>query len=114
MFISDSSTGRKEIVMFFWLYAVIELLAIFLDSGIIPTANSSYPVCFNPYKLVLAVLMNCYSGSPRRTQAWWRLLILASLSTDLLGSSLRRTAHHCRYGYVVSPETFDLSERLSS
>lgn len=37
-------TGRKEIVMFFWLYAVIELLAIFLDSGIIPTANVSYPV----------------------------------------------------------------------
>ena len=31
--------------MFFWLYATIELLAIFLDSGIIPTANSSYPVC---------------------------------------------------------------------
>jgi len=30
--------------MFFWLYAIIELLAIFLDSGIIPTANSSYPV----------------------------------------------------------------------
>lgn len=30
--------------MFFWLYALIELLAIFLDSGIIPTANVSYPV----------------------------------------------------------------------
>ena len=30
--------------MFFWLYAIIELLAIFLDSGIIPTANASYPV----------------------------------------------------------------------
>jgi hypothetical protein len=30
--------------MFFWLYAVIELLAIFMDSGIIPTANVSYPV----------------------------------------------------------------------
>jgi len=36
--------GRKEIVMFFILYAVIELLAIFLDSNIIPTANASYPV----------------------------------------------------------------------
>ena len=36
--------GRKEIVMFFWLYAIIELLAVFLDSGIIPTANVSYPV----------------------------------------------------------------------
>lgn len=38
--------------MFFWLYAIIELLAIFLDSGIIPTANVSYPV------------------SPRRNYAW--------------------------------------------
>lgn len=30
--------------MFFYLYAIIELLAIFLDSNIIPTANVSYPV----------------------------------------------------------------------
>ncbi len=30
--------------MFFYLYMVIELLAIFLDSAIIPTANGSYPV----------------------------------------------------------------------
>ena len=37
-------TGRKEIVMFFWLYAVIELLAIFLDSVIILPANVIYPV----------------------------------------------------------------------
>jgi len=29
--------------MFFYLYAFIELLAIFLDSGIIPTASSVYP-----------------------------------------------------------------------
>ena len=43
-----TAVGRKEIVMFFWLYAVIELLAIFLDSGIIPTANVSYPVCYYP------------------------------------------------------------------
>jgi hypothetical protein len=31
--------------MFFYLYAIIELLAIFLDSGIIPTASGVYPVC---------------------------------------------------------------------
>lgn len=37
-------SGRKEIVMFFYLYAIIELLAFFLDSNIIPTANTSYPV----------------------------------------------------------------------
>ena len=30
--------------MFFWMYAVIELLAMFLDSGIIPTSNVVYPV----------------------------------------------------------------------
>jgi hypothetical protein len=30
--------------MFFYLFAIIELLAIFLDSNIIPTANASYPV----------------------------------------------------------------------
>jgi hypothetical protein len=34
--------GRKEIVTFFWLYALIELLAIFLDSGVIPTSNVVY------------------------------------------------------------------------
>ena len=28
----------------FWMYMVIELLAMFLYSGIIPTANTSYPV----------------------------------------------------------------------
>ncbi|KAK7688016.1 Chitin synthase, class 7 [Cerrena zonata] len=38
-----TAVGRKEIIMFFYLYALIELLAIFLDSGIIPTANVSYP-----------------------------------------------------------------------
>ena len=40
-----SEPGRKEILMFFYLYAIIELLGIFLDSGIIPTANVSYAVC---------------------------------------------------------------------
>jgi len=40
----DPALGRKEIVMFFYLYAIIELLAFFLDSNIIPTANASYPV----------------------------------------------------------------------
>jgi hypothetical protein len=39
-----TAVGRKEIVLFFYIYMVIELLAIFLDSGIIPTANSVYPV----------------------------------------------------------------------
>ncbi|KAJ6480115.1 chitin synthase III catalytic subunit-domain-containing protein [Mycena vulgaris] len=37
-----TAVGRKEIVTFFWLYALIELLAIFLDSGVIPTSNVVY------------------------------------------------------------------------
>ncbi len=44
MFFIWFGLGRKEIVMFFYLYAIIELIAFFLDSNIIPTANSSYPV----------------------------------------------------------------------
>ncbi|KAG1797914.1 chitin synthase III catalytic subunit-domain-containing protein [Suillus variegatus] len=38
-----TAVGRKEIAMFFWMYVVIELLAMFLDSGIIPTSDVSYP-----------------------------------------------------------------------
>lgn len=38
-----TAVGRKEIVMFFWMYALIELIAMFLDSGIIPTGNLTYP-----------------------------------------------------------------------
>ena len=41
-----TAVGRKEIVMFFYLYAVISLLAMFLDSGVIPTDSVTYPVCF--------------------------------------------------------------------
>ncbi|KAK0440722.1 chitin synthase export chaperone [Armillaria borealis] len=37
-----TAVGRKEIVLFFWMYAVIQLLGIFLDSGIIPTSNTVY------------------------------------------------------------------------
>lgn len=39
-----TAVGRKEIVMFFWMYMAIELLAIFLDSGIIPTSSGAYQV----------------------------------------------------------------------
>lgn len=38
-----TAVGRKEIVTFFYMYALIELLAIFLDSGIIPTNSNVYP-----------------------------------------------------------------------
>jgi Chitin synthase export chaperone len=39
-----TAVGRKEIVLFFYLYAVSEALAIFLDSAIIPTYSGAYPV----------------------------------------------------------------------
>jgi len=38
-----TAVGRKEIVLFFYMFAFIELLAMFLDSGIIPTASAPYP-----------------------------------------------------------------------
>jgi hypothetical protein len=54
-----TAVGRKEIVMFFWLYAVIELLALFLDSGIIPTANVSYPWFAAVYTGLVAAAYCC-------------------------------------------------------
>lgn len=54
-----TAVGRKEIVLFFWLYAVIELLAIFLDSGIIPTANPSYPYFAAVYAGLVAATYCC-------------------------------------------------------
>lgn len=39
-----TAVGRKEIVMFFYLYFLVSLLSIFLDSAIIPTSSSVYPV----------------------------------------------------------------------
>ncbi|TFK60338.1 hypothetical protein BDN72DRAFT_534481 [Pluteus cervinus] len=54
-----TAVGRKEIVMFFWMYAVIELLAIFLDSGIIPTANVSYPWFAAVYTGLVAATYCC-------------------------------------------------------
>lgn len=40
----EAYTGRKEIVLFFYMYAFIEVLAFFMDSGVIPSAHVSYPV----------------------------------------------------------------------
>lgn len=39
-----TAVGRKEIMLFFYMYMWVELFAIFLDSSIIPTANKVYPV----------------------------------------------------------------------
>ncbi|KDQ49590.1 hypothetical protein JAAARDRAFT_42761 [Jaapia argillacea MUCL 33604] len=54
-----TAVGRKEIVMFFYLYIVIELLAIFLDSNIIPTANAAYPWFAAVYTGLVAALYCC-------------------------------------------------------
>ncbi|KAF9017543.1 chitin synthase export chaperone [Hymenopellis radicata] len=37
-----TAVGRKEILMFFWLYALIQFLGMFLDSGIIKTSTAAY------------------------------------------------------------------------
>lgn len=51
----DCSSGRKEIIMFFYMYAIVELLAIFLDSGIIPTSSPTYPVSPSETRIKLGV-----------------------------------------------------------
>ncbi|KAF9814814.1 hypothetical protein IEO21_04922 [Rhodonia placenta] len=62
-----TAVGRKEILMFFYLYAIIELLALFLDSGVIPTANVSYPYFAAAYTgfvaaAYVALLINGFVG----------------------------------------------------
>jgi len=54
-----TAVGRKEIVTFFYMYALIELLAIFLDSGIIPTASSVYPWFTAVYVGLVAAVYCC-------------------------------------------------------
>ena len=39
-----TAVGRKEILIFFYMYFGEEILAIFLDSAIIPTSSPVYPV----------------------------------------------------------------------
>ncbi|KAG8837729.1 Chitin synthase, class 7 [Serendipita sp. 400] len=54
-----TAVGRKEIVTFFYLYAIIEALAIFLDSGIIPTSNQVYPWFAAAYTGLVAAEYTC-------------------------------------------------------
>ena len=54
-------SGRKEIVMFFYLYAIIELLAFLLDSNLIPTASVTYPV--NIWNISPFFLTDCFRGA---------------------------------------------------
>lgn len=39
-----TAVGRKEILVFFYMYFLEELLAIFLDSAIIPPSSDVYAV----------------------------------------------------------------------
>lgn len=62
-----TAVGRKEIVMFFWMYALIELLAMLLDSGLIPTSNVAYTVSpaillFNQTLILLQWFAAVYTG----------------------------------------------------
>ncbi|KAF5326143.1 hypothetical protein D9611_000834 [Ephemerocybe angulata] len=45
--------------MFFWMYLVIELLAMFLDSGIIPMSNPAYPWFAAIYTGLVAATYTC-------------------------------------------------------
>jgi len=54
-----TAVGRKEIVTFFWLYALISLLAMFLDSGIIPTSNAAYTWFAAAYTGIVAAAYCC-------------------------------------------------------
>lgn len=47
-----TAVGRKEIILFFYLYFGVELLSIFLDSSIIPSASPVYPVRSSLYTFV--------------------------------------------------------------
>ncbi|KAJ6521397.1 chitin synthase III catalytic subunit-domain-containing protein [Mycena vulgaris] len=63
-----TAVGRKEIVTFFWLYALIELLAIFLDSGVIPTSNVVYTVRLIAHPRAVANPIS--SGLRQYIRAW--------------------------------------------
>jgi len=54
-----TAVGRKEIVMFFYLYAIIEMLAFLLDSNLLPTANVTYPWFAAAYTGLVAAAYCC-------------------------------------------------------
>ena len=62
-----TAVGRKEIVTFFYLYAVVELLSLFLDSSIIPASSNVYPVSRYSSFVHLRYSPSRRSGSPLST-----------------------------------------------
>lgn len=90
-----TAVGRKEIVTFFYMYFVVELLSIFMDSGIIPSSSSVYPVSWNPLRVLdpMELTTRARSGSLRST---WDSSVPrtgAYSSMDSWDSSLQRTEH---------------------
>jgi len=45
--------------MFFWMYMLIQFLSLFLDSGVIPTANVSYPWFAAVYSGLVSAIYCC-------------------------------------------------------
>jgi len=96
-----TAVGRKEIVMFFWMYAVIELLAMFLDSGVIPSGNATYPVCVFLLECHARILHCAYnSGLRRYIQALLLQRIAVCSLTDLWASNSLKMEHLSLYGFV--------------
>lgn len=96
-----TAVGRKEIIMLFYMYLVISLLAMFLDSGIIPTANAAYPVrcltlSISSVSLLLVVcrhlhrpnrirvLLSSYKRICRLSICWGRHTIVPLASSHML------------------------------
>jgi len=54
-----TAVGRKEIITFFYLYAIVQFLALFLDSGIIPTSSPTYVWFATVYTSLVAATYWC-------------------------------------------------------
>jgi hypothetical protein len=81
-----TAVGRKEIVLFFYLYMLIELLAIFLDSTVIPTAHAVYPWFTAVYAGLLGALYFC--------------ILFNGFVGYVLSSATRTPAHARRFSFV--------------
>ncbi|KIY50055.1 hypothetical protein FISHEDRAFT_40003 [Fistulina hepatica ATCC 64428] len=54
-----TAVGRKEIVMFFWMYMATSVLGLFLDSAIIPMSNVAYTWFAAIYTGIVAATYCC-------------------------------------------------------
>lgn len=96
-----TAVGRKEIVLFFYLYALSEILAIFLDSAIIPT-----------YSQVYTYFTSIYVGLG--TAIYWTLMVNGFVGFQLWEDGTPKSLWFLRIsalctfvvGFVVSLATF--------